>query len=210
MARERVIVPVWDLPVRVGHWLLALSVAIAWLTGESETFRLIHAASGGIALGIALFRIVWGFVGTPPARFATFVKPPREAFAYLQALVRGTATGNVPHYTSHNPAGAYAVLLLLAFAVVTPLAGWLTYNEIGGHFIEEVHEALANLFLGVILLHLAGVAVGSIAHRESLPKAMITGLKRAASPQEAIASNWFLALLPLFAMAVAGAWWAVR
>lgn len=209
MARERLTVPIWDLPVRVGHWLLAGSVALAWITGESETFRLWHAAIGGTALGIALFRIVWGFIGSPPARFSTFVRPPSEAIAYLKALSTGWSNGNIPHYTSHNPAGGYAVLALLAFAIVTPLTGWFTFNEIGREFFEQLHEAVANLFLAVIAIHLAGVAVGSIAHRESLPKAMITG-KKLATPDEAITAAYGWGLFPLLLAAGLGAWWAIR
>lgn len=209
MAQARLIVPIWDLPVRIGHWSLALAVSVAWLTGESETFRLAHAASGGAALGIAAFRILWGFIGSPPARFETFVKPPSEALAYLKALLGGAAAGNVPHYTSHNPAGGYAVLALLALSIVTPLLGWLTFNEIGGDFTEETHEALANLFLLVIALHLAGVAVGSIAHRESLPKAMITGKKSANRAEEAISASYGWGVIPLLIAAGTGAWWAV-
>lgn len=101
------------------------------------------------------------------------------------------------------------MLALLAFAIVTPLTGWFTFNEIDGDFLEELHEAVANLFLAVIAIHLAGVAVGSIAHRESLPKAMITG-KKLATPDEAITAAYGWGLFPLLLAAGLGAWWAIR
>ena len=67
---------VWDAPTRVGHWLIALSFAGAWLTAESERWRLVHVTLGYTLAALVVFRLVWGLVGTRHARFASFVRGP--------------------------------------------------------------------------------------------------------------------------------------
>jgi cytochrome b len=115
-----------------------------------------------------------------------------------------------PHYTSHNPAGGYAVVALLLLALITPLTGWLTFNDWGGKWLEKSHEALANLFLLAIAVHLIGVTVESIAHRESLPRSMVTGVKQIAHAEEGITSPWRWGVVPLAIAALTGAWWAIQ
>jgi cytochrome b len=101
---------VWDWPVRPGHWLMVAAFAMAWLTAESESWRCVHAAAGGVVVGVILFRLVWGVVGTRHARFASFLRGPAAVLAYLQAL----AQWHAPHATGHNPAGGWAIMALLA------------------------------------------------------------------------------------------------
>ena len=67
---------VWDWPVRLGHWLLAGGFALAWLTAERESLRLVHIAAGGTVLAVAAFRLLWGILGTRHARFAAFLRGP--------------------------------------------------------------------------------------------------------------------------------------
>ena len=74
---------VWDWPVRIGHWLMAAGFALAWLTAESESLRLVHVLAGATVVAIAAFRLLWGLVGTRHARFADFVHGPRAVAAYL-------------------------------------------------------------------------------------------------------------------------------
>jgi cytochrome b len=181
--RESVLV--WDAPVRVFHWLLVLSFAGAWLTAESERWRLVHVTLGYTMAGLVAFRIVWGLVGTRHARFATFVRGPRAAWNYLRALL----DGRPEHHAGHNPAGALAIVALLLLIVATAASGWANYNEIGGDWLEELHEGAANTLLAVVMVHLAGVVVGSIAHRENLVRAMLTG-RKAVPAQEGIRRAW--------------------
>src|SRR5690606_37588088 len=89
---------VWDVPVRVFHWLLVLCFAGAWLTAESEHWRLVHVTLGYTMAGLLAFRVLWGLVGTRYARFASFVRGPRAVIGYLKSLV-----GRHPeHHTGHN------------------------------------------------------------------------------------------------------------
>lgn len=196
---------VWDWPVRIGHWLLVGAFALAWLTGDSESWRLVHAFAGGTVVGVIVFRLLWGVIGTRHARFASFVRGPGGVRDYLLGLVSGRPL----HTAGHNPAGGWAIVALLALGLLTGASGWLTYNEVGGEWFEEVHEAMASLMLGVAVLHVAGVVVSSLAHRENLVRAMLTGMKHG-TPAEAIRGARPWAVPMLLACAAACAWWLAR
>ena len=171
-------IKVWDLPVRLFHWSLAASFVVAIATSESERWRDIHVNAGYTIAGLVAFRLIWGLVGTQHARFTDFLPTPSRLFSYLKSLLRGQPE----HYVGHNPAGAIAILAILASAALAALTGWMTYEEIGGarlaHFMEEIHEFFGNAMLVLVGVHLAGVVVSSLLHRENLVRAMITGWKQ--------------------------------
>jgi cytochrome b len=171
MARKRVFV--WDLPVRLFHWSLALSFAGAFLTAESERYRDVHVVLGYTVLGLVAFRLLWAFVGTRYARLSSFAFGPRDVVAYVKSLLAFRPL----HYVGHNPAGSWVIYGLVLLALVTGAAGYATYNDIGGHWLEEFHEGAANVMLTLVFVHLAGVFVSSLIHRENLVKAMVTGHK---------------------------------
>jgi cytochrome b len=196
---------IWDWPVRVGHWLLVGAFALAWITGDSEEWRLVHAFAGGTVVGVILFRLLWGFVGTRHARFASFVRGPKAALVYVLGLLRGDES----KYAGHNAAGGWAIVALLGLGLLSGASGWLIYQDMGGEWLEEVHEALASGMLAVAALHVAGVVVSSLAHRENLVRAMFTGLKQG-RPDEAIAGARPLVVVVLFGWVTACAWWLAR
>ena len=109
------------------------------------------------------------------------------------------------HHAGHNPAGGWAIVLLLGLGILTSLAGWAIYNDIGGHLLEELHEGLATSMLVVVLIHLAGVFSGSLLHGENLVRAMFTGFKKGL-PEEAIPSARPLAALVLLLWVAAAGW----
>lgn len=174
MQTENPSVRVWDLPTRIFHWSLAASFMVAFATSESEKLRDIHVVAGYSLAGLIAFRLLWGFVGSTHARFTDFLPTPAKLFAYLKSLL----AGRPQHYVGHNPAGAVAIFLLLACGLTAAASGYATYNEIGGHFMEELHEATANGMMALVIIHLAGVLVSSWLHHENLVKAMITGRKQ--------------------------------
>jgi cytochrome b len=196
---ERILV--WDLPTRMFHWLLAACFAGAWLTAESESWRLVHVTLGYTVAALVAFRLAWGFAGSRYARFAEFVKGPSAVLDYLKGMLRRQPA----RFVGHNPAGAIAILALLLLGGFVTLTGYASYTEIGGHALEEVHEVLANTMLAVVLVHIAGVIVGSLMHRENLVRAMITGRKQG-SRSEGIGSKRPLSALVLLAL-LAGLWW---
>jgi cytochrome b len=169
---------VWDLPVRVFHWALAISFGGAYLLAESERLRQVHVMFGYTVLGLIAFRLLWGLIGTRYARFASFLFGPRAALSYVKSIARGAPE---PH-VGHNPLGSYAVYAILVLGVLTGVSGYFTLNDIGGDAAEEFHEVIANIWLAVVIVHIAGVIVSSVLHRENLVRAMITGYKRASEP----------------------------
>lgn len=192
---------VWDWPVRLGHWLMAGSFIVAWLTSESETWRLVHVIAGSTVLAVALFRLPWGFIGSRYARFVDFVRGPMAVKDYLASLLRLEPNRHV----GHNPAGGWAIVVLLVLAVLSGLSGWAIYNDIGGDIFEEVHEGLTAATLTVVIVHLAGVFSGSLVHGENLVRAMLTGCKQGA-PEEAIPSARPLAAIALLAWIALTVW----
>ena len=192
---------VWDAPVRVFHWLMVLAFAGAWLTAESERWRLAHVTLGYTMAGLVAFRLAWGLLGTRHARFASFVRGPRAVARYVGSLLRG----HPERHVGHNPAGAVAIVALLALAAFTTLSGWATYQELGGHALEEVHEAIAGAMLAIVGVHVAGVVVSSLAHRENLVAAMLTGRKPVA-PEHGIRRAW-RGVAAIVLASVLGFWW---
>jgi cytochrome b len=192
---------VWDLPVRVFHWLAVGTFAAAWVTAESERWRLLHVTMGYTLGGLVAFRVLWGFVGSRHARFASFVRGPAALASYFRSMFRRDA----PHFIGHNPAGAIAIVALLVLAAAITGSGWAAYNDVGGEVYEELHEGIANLMLAVIGVHVAGVLFGSWLHRENLIGAMISGTKMG-RPADAARSAWS-ALGILMICAVAVFWW---
>lgn len=167
-------VRIWDLPTRVFHWSLALSFFGAYLLAESEHVRHLHVMFGYTVIALVVFRLAWGFLGTRYARFRSFVFGPRAVVDHLKGLARR----DVPEHTGHTPAGSWAIWLMLLLALVTAVSGYLYFNEIGGEAMEEVHEVAANAWLFVVFVHVAGVIVSSIAERQNLARAMVTGYKK--------------------------------
>jgi cytochrome b len=170
---EKSRVLVWDVPTRAFHWLLALSFTGAFLTAESERYRDVHVLLGYTVLGLIVFRLVWGLVGTHHARFRSFAHGPQSVLTYVKSLF----TRSPQHYLGHNPAGSWAIYALLALGLLAGASGYATYNDVGGHWLEDAHEAFANAMLGLVLVHLAGVLVSSLLHRENLVRSMLDGYK---------------------------------
>ena len=187
---------VWDIPTRVFHWLLALSFAGAYLTAESERYRDIHVALGYTLLGLIGFRLLWGFVGTRYAQFRSFLFKPAEVMAYFQSLLKGKPA----HYVGHNPAGSMAIWLLLGLGILTGVTGVMLFHDIGGDALEELHEFASNAMLAIVVIHIAGVVVSSVLHRENLVRSMITGFKSAEPEQGIRRSHLWLGVIMLTAV----------
>lgn len=182
-------VPVWDAGVRLFHWSLVGAVLVAAITGfiAPTWYQPWHVYAGYAVGGLVLFRLLWGFLGSAYARFASFVFSPRETLSHLRGLLRGEPS----HYVGHNPAGAlmvFALIGVLLLLVATGLfalggqekqgmlASFTSYDT--GHAAKEVHELLAFALLLLIGGHLMGVILESRLSRENLVRAMLTGRKR--------------------------------
>ncbi|MBS0371839.1 MAG: cytochrome b/b6 domain-containing protein [Proteobacteria bacterium] len=176
MNRQRI----WDLPIRLFHWSLVASVAFAYVSGKIGG-NLIewHGRAGYLIVGLVIFRIVWGFVGSATARFASFVRGPGAIRAYLRGEWRGIG---------HNPIGALSVLGLLALVGAQAATGLFTNDDIAfqGPLADLVgkdasdsfhswHAWLQNGLLALIVLHVGAIAFYLRVKGENLVKPMITG-----------------------------------
>jgi cytochrome b len=178
----------WDPLIRLFHWTLVAAFFTAYLI--EDDWMSLHVLAGYTVLGLLLFRIIWGVIGTRHARFTDFVCSPAKTLAYLKDALAFRAR----RYLGHNPAGGamvIAMLISLSATAVTglalygyaefsgPLAGLMdnTPDWLGGS-LEDVHEFFANFTVLLVLLHVAGVIVASLQHRENLVRSMFTGIKQ--------------------------------
>lgn len=175
-------VGVWDPVVRIGHWLLVVSIAAAWLTRHG--FGLWHEVIGYLSLAVIGMRLVWGFAGSAHARFGNFIRGPRATMAYASRTLRGEE----PRYAGHNPLGAWMIVLLMTMVVLVGASGWLytTDRYWGIEWVETTHRILSNTLFALIAVHIAGVIYASVRHRENLIGAMLHGRKREAGPNDVV------------------------
>ncbi len=182
-------IKIWDPLVRLFHWSLLLAFTIAYFT--EEDLLDLHVWAGYFVLGLILFRIFWGFVGSRYARFSNFVYSRDIIKSHIEDLLayRGK------RYLGHNPAGGAMIVLLIIFLLLTTFSGLTIYGiekhagplaSLVGHpgefwkdAAEEIHEFLANFTLFLIVAHVGGVIFESRLHHENLVKAMFNGYKRA-------------------------------
>jgi len=194
---------VWDVPVRIVHWLLAISFTGAFLTAESERWRDVHVGLGYTVLGLLAFRLVWAFIGSRYARLRSFWFGPRAVIAYGRSLLNFRPV----RYLGHNPAGSWAIYGLVTLGIITAVSGHAYFRDMGGEWLEAIHEGAANAMLALVSIHIAGVAVSSLIHRQNLVKAMVTGYK-SGRPEEGIKSPRWMAGLALVVV-VATLWTGV-
>jgi cytochrome b len=171
-------ISVWDPLVRIFHWSLVASFAVAWLTGDE--WMSIHEWAGYAAGALVTFRLIYGIAGPHYARFSQFVRRPAATFTYAGDII----CNREQRYIGHNPLGALMVLALLGAIAMTSLSGWLMTTDAywGVEWVEELHEVFANGMLMLVALHVGGVVLSSVRHRENLFRSMITGRKQAPEP----------------------------
>ena len=189
---------VWDPLLRIFHWALVLLFVVAYLSGSRPAYYRVHEIAGIGILGLVIFRILWGFAGPQPARFADFLRGPRAVMGHLRDLL-----GRRHHpVMGHNPLGGWAVLVILTLVLVEVVSGLFasTFDydgplarlvpDVWAATMADIHLVNLNLLLAILLVHLTGVAVTSALGQENLVASMIHGRKRLASgsfdPQYAI------------------------
>ena len=178
-------VRVWDLPIRLFHWLLVGLVGFSWWSGHSHLMDW-HRRSGYVVLALLVFRIYWGFFGSRTARFAQFLRGPAAVIAYARSL-KGAAEGGKT--IGHNPMGGWSVALLLLalvgmvtaglFAVDVdglesgPLADYVSFD--GGRAAAHFHGFVFNLLLALVALHIAAILFYRLRLKTDLVLPMVTG-----------------------------------
>lgn len=207
-------VRVWDMPTRLFHWTIVISLGLSWWTAENDAMDW-HRTFGLVALGLILFRLIWGFIGGSTARFSSFLRSPASILAYLHS--------NGPRRAGHNPLGAYSVIAMILLIMVQVGTGLFAVDVDGiesgylshllafdqGRLAAEIHEISFNLLLAMIALHILTVLFYLIVRKRNLVGPMFTGR----DPQVETAHG---ALVPagavrfiIAALAAGGiAWWA--
>lgn len=204
---------VWDLPTRIAHWSLAALVVASIVSVKIGGNAMVwHGRFGLAILGVVVFRIVWGVVGSTYARFAHFVPRPGSISAYLAGKWRGVG---------HNPLGALSVLALLGLMSLQAFAGLFANDDIAfyGPLYALISSDLSNLISGwhrnaeFIVFTLVGVHVGAVlfylhVKKDNLIRPMITGTRVVNDPSIASARGGNVVSL-IVALALAGlAVWA--
>lgn len=178
----KVTIPIWDLPHRLFHWLLAISVAAAYITaklgGEWIDW---HGRLGIFILGLLTFRIIWGFVGSTHSRFVTFFPTLPRLLAYLKGRWQGIG---------HNPLGALSALALLTAVAVQVGTGLFANDDIAfeGPLFDVIdkpfsdkltswHNTTFNFLLALIVLHVLAIFFYRWVKKNNLVKPMVTGKK---------------------------------
>lgn len=164
---------VWDRFVRFFHWSLAACVLLNFFVLEDG--ELPHQVAGYAATGLVVARIVWGFIGSRHARFASFFPTPSRLRNHLREL----RSGQPAFHPGHNPLGALMMLALMAGVLALGLTGWLQTTDLfwGDDEMEDLHEALADGLMLLAGLHAVAALLMGRLERVNLVRAMVTGVK---------------------------------
>lgn len=180
-------VAVWDLPVRVVHWLFVVLLAGLIVTGKlGADWLLWHMRFGQALLALIAFRVIWGFVGSRNARFAAFLRGPSHVVRYARSL-----SGAHERHATHNPLGGWMVVLLLAAMLAQALMGLFTNDDIlwGGPLSEKVSKETSDaisyvhrrfwwVIVALSVLHIGAVVAYLTILKDNLIAPMFTGYKQ--------------------------------
>ena len=180
-------VHVWDLWVRLSHWLFVALVVVLWWSAGAHRWA-VHILAGEAMLGLLGLRVAWGFLGTTTARFRHFLKPPAEVLAYARSLP--CRRGHI--VVGHNPMGGWSIIAMLALLIGMVVSGLFAQNIDGygsgplsifvSYRVAELaatcHQALFPLLIFLVGLHLSAIAFYTFYKRQNLLRAMLTGYAR--------------------------------
>ena len=206
---------VWDLPTRLFHWLLVALVAVSFASGKiGGNAMLYHAWCGEAILALLMFRIAWGFIGSSPSRFRTFLAGPATVLRYALTLFRREAD----HHLSHNPLGGWSVMAMLLVLLIQagtglfanddiatqgPLYRWV--SKAASDRLTSIHHLNRDVVIIIVAVHVAAVLFHLIYKKENLILPMITGIKQWQDNFTGVDSQQPFWLAALVAAAAAGA-----
>ena len=212
--------PIWDIPIRLFHWLLVLLIAFMWVSGKQGWLEY-HMLSGYAILSLLIFRVVWGFVGSDTARFLFFLKSPIEAVRHLLHITKREPDTEI----GHNAAGGWMVVGMLALLFAQVFTGMSANDDISvegplarlvgkdwSDWATSQHHFLFNIVQIVVALHILAIVAYAIPKRHDLVRPMITGKKRMPGAMQAprmmspilAAIVWGISALLVAALV----WWA--
>lgn len=210
-------VRVWDLPTRIFHWSLVVLFTIAWVSHEADGALFdVHIISGTAVLGLIVFRLIWGLIGSRYALFSNFVK----GWGHVREYGEDLRAFRPPYHVGHNPIGGWMIVLLLVLIGLTAIWGFFINDDgyIGPLYatvspgvadvLSEMHEGVGSFLLLLAIVHIAGVVVHGLMTKENLPRAMVSGDKKVPAGIEAESikpvASWRILLAA--GIAVAAVW----
>ena len=176
---------IWDVPVRLFHWILALLVISQIVTVSIGGNAMEYHVLGGYAiLTLVVFRIIWGVVGTRTARFTQFLRGPGAVLRYLRTIPTAAAE---PH-AGHNPLGGWSVVAMLLSLLVQAVSGlfaddeimttgplWKYVSENTASLFNVIHETNALILLALICMHMGAILFYLLRKKQNLIRPMFTG-----------------------------------
>lgn len=192
-------VAVWDLPTRLFHWLLVIFVLISYSTAKLGGNAMpYHLISGYGILALLLFRVAWGFVGSRPSRFSSFVRGPATVFRHAAGLMSRRSPG----YLGHNPLGGWSVMAMLLVLLIQAATGLFANDDIftegpmavhvskaASDWLTRIHRLNSDVIVMLVSLHVAAVVFYLLVKRENLITPMITGIKWWAGRSDPVGGN---------------------
>lgn len=183
-------VKIWDSPTRIFHWALVINIIAAWYTIENRLIDL-HQIAGYSLMGLIIFRVFWGIIGSTTSRFTFFITSPLTAFTYLKLSLQQ----KLHHEVGHNPAGGWMVLIMLIILSTQVITGLFANDDLGfsgilsdyvkketSDFLTQIHQLNFDILIGIIWIHLVAVFFYVLVKKDNLIKAMFTGTKNISSP----------------------------
>jgi cytochrome b len=212
---------VWDLPLRLFHWLLVLSMIASYTTAKlGFDWMQWHFYLGYWTIGLVVFRILWGFFGPRHARFGSFIHKPSAVWLYLKGMFNRES----PRSIGHNPVGGLMVLFMLALVAVQVTTGLFTTDDVvwsGPYYpavsastastLSSIHSLNFNIILGVVGLHIAAILFYGLYKRQNLVVPMLHGHLPAnlVPEQEAISNSQLIKALVISLVAAGFVYWLV-
>lgn len=193
---------IWDLPTRIFHWVLAggfiAAAFLALAAGDDSPLFPYHGIIGLVIAMAVVLRLIWGVIGTRHAKFGSFVFGPGEILEYM----KGIFAPDGKRYVGHNPGSSVAIFGLLGLTLAIALTGIMLGRGI--EQVKEIHELLAYLAVALTFLHIAGVALHTVVHRENIIASMVHGKKEAEADEQIASSQPLIALVFLVILGIWG------
>jgi cytochrome b len=212
---------VWDLPLRLFHWLFAASIIACWITAEAGfDWMPMHFWLGYWTIGLLIFRIIWGFTGPRHARFSSFLASPAAMWRYLRSMTNGGTITTV----GHNPLGGIMVIVMLVLVTIQSVTGLFATDEIvwsgpyspavskdSARTLTTLHHTNSNWILAAVALHVMAIAFYGIVKKQNLVASMLTGRKPATlvPEHEAISSSELLKAMIVTLISTGAVYWLV-
>lgn len=187
---------VWDLPLRLFHWSLVISVVGSIASAKLE-FVTVHEHFGLAVMGLVIFRLIWGVTGSQTARFSQFIKSPKLVLQTLIAMMRGESNTRA----GHSAVGGYATLALLGICLFMAISGSISTDDAlyqgplasffpsFNNLAETLHNRGENIIFGIIGLHIAALVFYFLRLKKNLVPAMVTGKRKLATGPSGLISS---------------------